>query len=317
MKTMSGMTNMDEVSHHVFHSMGIPVHITLVGVDNTRAQKYFLDVEEIFHAYDNRFSRFKETSELHKLNTANGEWTAVSLPMFQVLKKCVSLAKETNGAFDPSVGGILASYGYGLPHGYTQPVVQPTYRDIEFNERELSVRLAHGQVLEPASIVKGMAIDEGGKALANVPGFLINAGGDIVTRGNYTNGAPWNIAVQDPRNINAIVSAVALRNAGMATSGTYQTKGTHEGREWHHLINMQNKEPSQGFASATVIAHTCEDADTEASLAILLPEALALKRLESRGLPYFLITKDGVTIKNSAFADLEVPVSTLIAQTEK
>lgn len=305
---------MTETIHHVFHSMDIPVHITLVGVKESEAEKYVSEVEKIFNEYDKRFSRFKETSELHKLNTAGGEWFAASLPMFQVLKKCVALAEETDGVFDPSVGGVLASYGYGLPSNFTLPSPSPAYRDIEFKDLELSVRLAAGQVLEPASIVKGMAIDEAGKSLARsgVPGFLINAGGDIVTRGAYENGAPWNIAIGDPNNLDAIVGVIALRDAGMATSGTYQTKGTNKGQEWHHLIDMRIGKPSDGFASATVIANTCEEADTEASLAILLSERMAIVRLEQRGLPYFLIHKDGRVSKNSAFATLEVPVQSLI-----
>lgn len=306
---------MNEITHHVFHSMGIPVHITLVGVNENDGKKYVNEVEQIFYALDKRFSRFKDTSELHKLNTANGAWTAVSLPMFQVLQKCVALAKETNGAFDPSVGGVLASYGYGLPENFVPPSPLPTFRDIEFNERELSVRLAPGQVLEPASVVKGMAIDEAGRALSDskVPGFMINAGGDIVTHGAYKDGSSWNIAIQDPRNPDAIVGAVALRDAGMATSGTYQTKGVHKGREWHHLVNMETGEPSKGIASATVIARTCEEADTEASLAILLPEPEAIARLNERGLPYFLINDHGLVLKSPAFSELEIPVELLVA----
>jgi thiamine biosynthesis lipoprotein len=234
--------------------------------------------------------------------------------MFQVLKKCVALAEETDGVFDPSIGGVLASYGYGLPNNFILPSPSPTYRDIEFNDRELSVRLAIGQVLEPASIVKGMAIDEAGKSLLadGISGFLVNAGGDIVTHGAYENGAPWNIAIEDPRNLDAIVAAVALQNCGMATSGIYRTKGAQNGASWHHLINMRAGVPSDGFTSATVIANTCEEADTEASIAILLSEDAAIARLEKRGLPYFLIRKNGRVSKNSAFAALEVSVSSLL-----
>lgn len=295
--------------------MGIPVHLSMVGISSKEADSSVKKAEEIFTIYDKRFSRFKKTSELHKLNTAKGEWTPVSLPMFQVLKKCVALAEETGGAFDPSVGGILASYGYGLPDNFVPPSPLPTYRDILFNDRELSVRLAVGQVLEPASIVKGMAIDEAGKALQDdkVPGFLINAGGDIVTHGTYEGGTPWNIAIQDPRNLDAIVGAVAIQNAGMATSGTYQTKGSHKGEAWHHLLDMRTGKPSEGITSATIIAHTCEEADTEASLAILLSEAEAITRLEERRLPYFLIHKDGRISKNSGFAGLEIPIKSLIS----
>lgn len=309
------MINMSEVTHHVFHSMGIPVHITLVGVKESEGKKHVAEVEKIFHTYDERFSRFKETSELNKLNSASGEWVAVSLPMFQVLKKCVTLAEETRGSFDPSVGGVLASYGYGLPENFTLPDALPTYRDIEFNDRELSVRLALGQILEPASIVKGMAIDEAGNSLrkAHVPGFLINAGGDIITHGAYESDVAWNIAIQDPRNPDAIVGVVALRDKGMATSGTYQTKGTHNGEEWHHLVDMRTGKSSEGIISATVIANTCEEADTEASLAILLSEEDALTRLNQHGLPYFLIHSNGEIKKSATFAALEVPIQSLVS----
>lgn len=303
---------MTETTHHVFHAMGIAVHITLVGFDRINADKYTAKAERVFRSYDERFSRFKESSELYKLNTSNGAWTPVSLEMFQVLRKCVLLANETNGAFDPSVGRTLASYGYGLPKNLTATNKSPTYLDIEFNDRELSVRLATGQVLETASIVKGLAIDKAGDELAGVPGFMINAGGDILTRGSFENGSAWNVAVQDPGNTNAVVGVVGLRNAGMATSGTYQTKGTHDGKEWHHLIDMRTGEPADEFMSATVIASTCEEADTEASLAILLSKKEAIARLENKGLPYFIITKDGVVIKSVLFTALEIPISTLI-----
>lgn len=307
---------MTQITHHVFHSMGIPVHITLAGVKKEKVENYIKEIGNIFNKYDERFSRFKNTSELHKVNTANGEWTPVSLPMFQILKESVALAVETGGAFDPSVGGILASYGYGLPEGHTVPSPAPTYRNIEFDDRELSVRLTPGQVLEPASIVKGVAIDEAGKSLAiseDVIGFLINAGGDIITHGPYKNDAAWNIGIQDPRNPDAIVGVVALRDKGMATSGTYQTKGIHQGKEWHHLVDMRTGKPSEGIVSATVIADTCEEADTEASLAILLSEEDALLRLRERGLPYFLIRENGEIKKSATFAALEVPIQSIVS----
>lgn len=310
---MNGMIN-NEVNHFLFHSMGIPVHITLVGINNADGKKNIDVVEEIFNTYDKRFSRFKDTSELYKLNTSNGEWTPVSIQMFEVLKKCVSLAKETHGAFDPSVGGVLASYGYGLPENFISATPLPTYKSIEFNDRELSIRLASGQILEPASIVKGMAIDEAGKSLlgAKISGFLINAGGDIITHGAYIDRSAWNIAIQDPRNLDAIVATVALKNSGMATSGTYQTHGMHNNSEWHHLVDMRTGNPSNGLVSATVIAETCEEADTEASLAILLSEEEAISRLEMRGLPYFVIHKDGKVSKNVPFSTLEIPLHAVL-----
>lgn len=300
------------IRHHVFHVMGTSVHIILIGKSEAELNVHALEAERIFRIYDERFSRFKETSELHKLNTSKGEWTPVSLEMFEVLKKCVNLSSETDGAFDPSVGKILASYGYGLPKNPIATEHTPTYRDVEFNDRELSVRLAPGQVLETACIVKGMAVDRAGDVLSEVPGFMINAGGDILTKGDYENKSKWNVAVQDPRDNSAIIGAVALHNSGMATSGTYRTKGVHNGKEWHHIINMRTGKPADGLMSATIIAPTCEEADIEASLAILLSREEATSRLNQLNLPYLLVSKDGMMTKNSAFSEIEIPVTGLL-----
>lgn len=298
--------------------MGIPVHLTMVGLSSKEADEALQKAERIFHEYDLRFSRFKPESELMGLNASNGAWHKVSIELFQVLKKCVALSAETDGAFDPSVGGILASYGYGLPEHFTLRTPSPTYRDLAFNDRELLVRLAPGQILEPACLVKGTAIDMAGKALLEIldprtQGFMINAGGDILTKGAFENGEPWNIAVQDPRNPSAIVTAVGIQNAGMATSGTYQVQGDQVDKKWHHIVNMKTGEPTTDIVSATVIADTCERADTEASLAILLDREQALARLDRTGLPYFLISKDGMVHKNTAFATFEVPIQTLVS----
>lgn len=293
----------------IFHSMGIPVHITFVGISKEEADKYTERAEKVFRIYDEKFSRFKETSELHRLNTSNGDWRKVSIEFFQVLKKCVAIAEETNGVFDPSVGGILASYGYGLPKNFTLPSLLPTYRNVEFNDRELSIRLAPGQVIEPASIVKGLAIDKAGEELSILQSFMINAGGDILTRGSFKDGALWNIAIQDPHDTRAIVSVIGIRDAGVATSGIYQTHGEKDGRKWHHLINMRMGGASYdpgSIISATVIAPTCEQADTEASLAILLGIDQAIPRLNRLNLPYFLILDDGRIIKDAKFATREL-----------
>ena len=298
---------MNPPEHRVFHSMGIPIHITLVGCSTGEADRATQKAEDIFNEYDLRFSRFKDESELMALNNSNGAWHKVSLPLYQVLKKCVALSADTMGAFDASVGGILASYGYGLPKKFIQKTPYPTYRDLSFNDRELLVRLAPGQILEPACIVKGMAIDSAGKALSDIPGFMINAGGDILTHGSFQNGSLWNIAIQDPREERAIVTTIGIKNAGIATSGIYQTGGENEGERWHHLINMQTGKPANRTMSATIVAPTCEQADIEASLAIILPFEQTVARLEQRKLPYFLIYNDGRIAKNPAFTALERP----------
>lgn len=305
------------IKHRVFHSMGIPIHISMAGFSEQEAHEAATKAETIFKEYDLRFSRFKPESELMALNTSNGAWHKVSVELYRVLKRCVALAQETQGVFDPSIGSILASYGYGLPENFTTRAVYPTYRDLAFNDHELLVRLEDGQILEPACIVKGLTVDIAGREILKgidpkTQGFMINAGGDILTLGTLNSQQGWNIAIEFPHNPQAIATAITLQNAGVATSGTYKTFGEKDGKKWQHLVNMKNPDSQPEIISATVVAPTCEEADTEASLAILLSQGDVIRRLSQKGLPYFLITRDNLVIKNEAFKSLEVPIESLI-----
>lgn len=53
--------------------------------------------------------------------------------------------------------------------------------------------------------------------------FCINAGGDIAVR---SDGEPWLLGLQHPRDMNAIMGTVSLSNGALATSGTY-IRGDH------------------------------------------------------------------------------------------
>lgn len=291
--------------HYVFHAMGIPVHITIVGEETDEHTRCAKNAEKIFHSWDEEFSRFLEGSALVKLNAGAGAWQNVSPRMFSILQKCVRIAKETNGVFDPSVGGHLAHYGYGLPKNYELPSPFPTYRDIVFDEATSRVLCAKGQVLEPAAIVKGLAIDAAGGTLPKDAGWMLNAGGDILTHGDFPPQSHWNVAIQHPKEKSAAVTVVKIHNEALATSGTYEVGGVSGSAPWHHQVDMQTGNPTAGVASVSIIAPTAERADTLASIAILLGLSQGKVFLDKEGVPYLFVTEEDRMYKNSAFSARE------------
>lgn len=298
--------------HYVFHSMGIPVHITAIDSDEEKILKSTKSAENIFREWDKKFSRFLKDSELNRINSGAGEWQNISPLMFTVISKCVELAEIANGVFDPSVGGYLAQYGYGLPKKYELPPIPPTYRDIELDSERSRILCARGQILEPAAIVKGMAIDAAGKELSLLTGWMINAGGDILTKGDFTEQKYWNVAIQHPRVKQAIITKVKIHNEAIATSGSYAVSGTtRKGENWHHQINMRAGNPTSGLLSLSVIAQTAEKADTLASLAFLYGLQKGIDFLEKEGTPYLFIDDREIIHKNKLFAMREIMTGAL------
>ncbi len=160
--------------------------ITVEIVDDTNVG----DIESVFKYFksvDERFSTYKTTSEITKINNGlpKSKW---SREMKTVLSLCEETKKLTNGYFDISHKGKLDPSG-----------------------------LVKGWAIYNAA---QLLLDRG------IKNFYIEAGGDIQVQGTNTENKPWVIGIRNPFNIDEIIKVVQLTNQGMATSGTY-TQGQH------------------------------------------------------------------------------------------
>ncbi len=296
--------------HHVFDAMGTSWHITGVGKREAEVMPAMWAAEQTVHDYDRRFSRFQAGSELYELNERSGQWVAVSAEFWDVLIKCLDLARQTNGVFDPSVGSLLAARGYGPTHGFSpETISSATFREIELDEAGRRVRCKKGQILELAAEVKGLAIDAAGKHLAHLPGFLLNGGGDVLASGLRETGAPWHVGVQDPFENDAIVVMVSLKDMALATSGPYRTHWTSEQGPMNHLVDMKRRTPAGEVASVSVIAPTAQQADSLATVAALLGIVGGAEFLQAHGVPYYMVGADRRVIKNETFASFELAIA--------
>src|SRR5579864_7351948 len=116
-----------------------------------------------FEAWEARFSRFRPTSELSRLNTDAGAWVTVSSEMAEVIGLALKAAAVTNGLFNPLVLPALQSAGYersflepdfapGL--GLSGVIEVPDWRTIELDIRRQQVRLPMYARLDLGGIVK-------------------------------------------------------------------------------------------------------------------------------------------------------------------
>ena len=67
-----------------------------------------LEVDAIDHAC----SRFRDDSELARVNAAPGEWVPVSLLFLAALDVALDAARTTDGLVDPTVGRAMRVLGY-------------------------------------------------------------------------------------------------------------------------------------------------------------------------------------------------------------
>jgi len=170
--------------------MGMPITIEIV--DSSATPDSLEKVFKYFEHVDEKFSTYKDTSEIMSINRGELKESEWSDEMREVFKLSEELKQATNGYFDIK-----------KPDGSR----------------------------DPSGLVKGWSIRNAAKILEKdgFKNFYVDASGDIEVSGRNAEGEKWSVGIRNPFNRDQIVKVVYLdgeETRGMATSGTY-IRGQH------------------------------------------------------------------------------------------
>jgi len=250
-------------------------------------------------------SRFREDSELSKLNAQPGKEVRVGALLGRAIAEALRGALLTDGAVDPTVGRAVRVAGYDSDFASVAPTGAalhikveriPGWRAVQFEASSRTVVLPRGVELDLGATAKALASDLGAAAAhaAAGGGVLVSLGGDIAVAGEPPEGGwPIQVSEDSAAPIRAGEEVIAITSGGMATSSTTVRRWTRGGAELHHIIDPETGLPATGpWRTATVVAATCVDANIASTAAIVKGET-ALSWLEGQGLPARLIDRQG------------------------
>jgi thiamine biosynthesis lipoprotein len=255
-------------------AMGSTYSIALYGYDRVRMEESADAAFDEVRRLDDLLSNYKPESEWSEVNRHAAEKPMkVSPEMFRLLSACVEYSRESEGAFDISVGPLMKVWGFykgsgHLPHRpeVLASLTQVGYRHIHLDPGAQTVWFDRSGVeLDPGGIGKGYAVDrmvdvlkQNGVRIALVAG----SGSSI-----YGIGAPptepkgWRVDIRDPRNPNKTSAEVFLKDMSMSTSGSYEKFFRAEGRTYAHIMDPRTGYPAQGSVSVSVIAPRTIDSE--------------------------------------------------------
>lgn len=271
--------------------------VSLVCVDASRDVDHVIDrAFAWFSRVESVCSRFDPSSEVMRLSVTVGTRVRVSALLFEAVRFAVAVARLTDGAFDPSIGGLMQTRGFDRNYRtglriVSRPPESPsaTYRDIEVDSADRSITLHRPLVIDLGAVAKGLAIDLAAKELAAVTNYAIDAGGDIYVSGRNTDGEPWRVAIQHPRQTGAIWCVLRLSHGAVCTSGDYARRGS---RGQHHLVDPRRGQSPRELASTSVVAPTAMLADALSTAAFVLGAKRGLRLLESQGVDGITLTRN-------------------------
>ncbi len=220
-------------------------------------------VQAVIDQTDKEMSPYRAASDLTRFNTSHS-LKPQSMPpaLCDVTAKALAIATLTEGAFDPTVGPVVARYGFGPITGATG-----TFTDIVV-QGDTMLKASPNLTLDLCGIAKGYALDQIIARLSRigVERALVEVGGEVMALGSHPDGRAWQVAIADPfaPSFRAL-HVVDPKGYALATSG-HAANGIFGPIETSHIINPRNMRPAATvLASVSVLARTAVEADAFAT----------------------------------------------------
>jgi len=291
----------DLLGCHTFSAMNTGILLFSRAWDSA---ELLCEADQVFHDAEERFSRFRPSSELSRLNDMSGRSVTVSPEMFDLLDLCVRFHRFSGGLFDPAILPDLESAGYdrsfelvAADTGAGPPNPTPrsgSIADLALNRDRLTVQAPPAVRLDLGGIGKGYAVDRAARVLTPLVDFLVDAGGDIFASGHGPDGDGWVVAVANPLNEDENLDVVRLRGQALATSTVARRRWQRDGRWLHHLIDPRTGEPALSDSlSVSVIAPSAVEADVFAKVALLLGSEKGKRFIDAKGAHALFVGPDG------------------------
>ena len=273
------------------NAMGTKIIVKLWHTDEKTARecsdKVFSEVSRI----DVLMNPAKSNSELTRINReAALRPVSISTEMQALLEKSLEFSRLTHGIFDITFASVGQFYDYRKKiqpsiNTIKQTLPQINYQHIKLQKTSIKFNRP-GVSLDLGGIAKGYAVDRSIRILQDcgINEALVSAGGDSRLLGDKL-GQPWMMAIQHPRQKQAIAVRLPLTNSAISTSGDYERFFFHQGERVHHIIDPKTGKSAIKSWSATVIGPDTTSTDALSTSVFILGADKGMSLIES--LPEF------------------------------
>ncbi len=242
-----------------------------------------------FHRLEALLSRFRDDSELSQLNRERS--IEAGPDMLRVIELALAARERTQGRFDPTVHDAVVAAGYDRTFDEVPAdgpaVAAPAPAGGGVRVDGYSIELDDGVRIDLGGIAKGYAAERAAEVLAVAGPCLVNAGGDIATRGGS-----WPVGVETGSE----TLTLELTGTALATSGRDRRTWRRDGRMLHHLIDPRTGAPADSdVLRITVVAPDAVEAEVAATSLFLAGARGAAAEADAAQLPAVIVDAQGRT----------------------
>lgn len=253
-----------------------------------------------------QMSTWEPASDISRYNAAEaGSRHALPAAFAEVLACALHWAEASDGAVDPTVGPLVALWGFGAHAAAVHEHRPPSppalaaaractgWQRLAFDATDRHITQPGGLQLDLSGIAKGFAVDHVADALlaTGLHDFLVEVGGELRGVGRRPGGQPWRVSLDTPIDT---LPPVALTDLAIATSGDRWQAHAHGGCRWSHTIDPRSGEPAtHGLTSVTVLHPRCMHADALATALTVLGPIAGGEFAAHHGIAALFVCRDG------------------------
>ena len=234
-----------------------------------------------------------------------------------VLAEAATWQGRSRGRFNPAIGTLSALWLEAqetdtIPERETAAMVATSIAEPRWVVDEAgairSIADCHGCTLN--AFAKGWIVDRAVELLveAGVRSATVNAGGDLRRVGPD----PLEVGIEDPfRSFDnePPITAIAIADAALATSGSARKGFTVNGTRFGHVIDPRTGWPVDAIRSISVVAPTAAAADAYATMLGVESPTRAIAEGEELGLAVMVVDDERGLHRSELWRMMEVPIN--------
>jgi len=275
--------------------MGTGFRIVLYAPDAATAEAALVDAWRRIEELEDALSDYDQESELSRLSArsrprAPAEALEVSDDLWQVLVAAAEVSRETDGAFDVTVGPFVRLWRRAVRQGElpsrerlaeAAEAVGHENLVLDATLRRVHLRAA-GMRLDLGGIAKGFALDEALEVLVEhgLGAALVDGGGDLVVGDAPPGRSAWHIELDDGEGRSPL--PLELVHCAVATSGDAYRFLELDGMRYSHIIDPRTGLGLTTRTAVSIIAPSAMVADAAASAACVMGPVAGLAWVEQR-----------------------------------
>lgn len=260
--------------------------------------------ETICQKYENLFSRTIDTSDVSRINQANGQPVTVNPETADLIQTALYYGDLSDGKFDITIAPLSELWNLGHNEGQIPEASAIEEAKQHVNYKNVIVDGTTVQLLDAkasidlGAIAKGYIADRLKEYLeqSGIRHALISLGGNTLAIGEKPDGAPFKIGIQKPfAEQNEVLTTLDIHDQSVVSSGTYERYFENNGKIYHHILNPFTGYPYEtSLQQVTIISDISVDGDALSTTCFALGLENGTKLIESLDdVKAIFVTDDG------------------------